>query len=384
MGKKELSLFEASSVVAGLGVGGGIMAVPYLASLNGLIPVFLIMIIAYTLSLLLHLTITEMVMRDRNDNQLVEIFGKYLFRGKAGAFFTWTFFIIVTVNFYTLLAAFIIGIGDLLVNLLGIPLWISEFIGYAFASGPIFFGLKALGISEKYAISGIIALVLVLTAGSLQKPFNPVYFFNWSTNAALALYGMLMFAFACFFSIPQAARGLRHKERLIPWSVAIGLGINFILIFLITVMAVLISENVTELAIIGWGNAVGQWAVILGSVFVLLAILTSYWSTSYALAVIIEERLKWDYRVSWLIATLPTLVLALSGLTGFLGFMRIAGGLLAVMISIMIIPAFRGARKYGTVKNPSFTMGFFGNNVFQIIIILAYIVVIIGSMVPVK
>jgi hypothetical protein len=159
---------------------------------------------------------------------------------------------------------------------------------------------------------------------------------------------------------------------------------NFMLIFLITLMAVLISEHVTELAIIGWGNALGKWAVMLGSVFVSLALLTSYWSTSYALAVVIEERLEWNYKISWLTATLPTLALALSGLTGFLGFMRIAGGLIAVLISIMIIPAFRGARKYGTVKNPSFTMGFFGNSIFQLIIILAYIMVIIGSAVPVK
>ncbi|MFH2128870.1 MAG: hypothetical protein ABIK68_00740 [bacterium] len=43
---RQLSLFEASSIVAGLGVGGGIMAVPFLASLNGLVPVILILIAA--------------------------------------------------------------------------------------------------------------------------------------------------------------------------------------------------------------------------------------------------------------------------------------------------------------------------------------------------
>jgi amino acid permease len=80
MKTKDLSLFEASSFVAGLGVGGGIMAVPFLASLNGLVPVVLILVLAYGLSLLLHLMITEMVMRDVEGTQLVETFGKFLFR----------------------------------------------------------------------------------------------------------------------------------------------------------------------------------------------------------------------------------------------------------------------------------------------------------------
>ena len=90
------------------------------------------------------------------------------------------------------------------------------------------------------------------------------------------------------------------------------------LILVITLMAILVSEEVTEMAIIGWGNAVGIWATVLGSGFVLLAVLTSYWSTSYALAVILKERLGWQYRTSWLAATLPTLVIALSGFTNFL------------------------------------------------------------------
>ena len=97
---KNLSLFEASSIVAGLGVGGGIMAVPFLASLNGLVPVILIMVLAYGLSLLLHLMITEMVMRDAESTQLVETFGKFLFRKKYGALFTWIFFGLVVLNFY--------------------------------------------------------------------------------------------------------------------------------------------------------------------------------------------------------------------------------------------------------------------------------------------
>ncbi len=381
---KALSLFEASSIVAGLGVGGGIMAVPYLASLNGIVPVILILIAAYLLSLLLHLMITEMVMRDNEGTQLVETFGKFLFQGKAGPCFTWLFFGLVLFNFYALLAAFIVGGGDLLVNMTGFPPWSARLISYICAAGPIFFGLKALGISEKYAMAGITILVLTLSLGSFNAPFRTINLFSWSAPSALALYGMIMFAFACFFSIPQAVKGLQNNKKMIPWSVAIGLGINFMLILIITFMAILVSENVTELAIIGWGNAVGNWAIILGSSFVFLAILTSYWSTSYALAVILEERLGWTYRISWLAATLPTLALAMTGLAGFLGFMRIAGGLLAVLISIMVIPAYRGSIKHGPIEEPEFALGVLGKSGSQLLIIAAYVMVVLGSLVSIN
>lgn len=379
MDEKPLSLFEAAAIVAGLGVGGGIMAVPYLAARSGLATILVILALAYGLSLLLHLMITEMVLRDGRDRQLVEIFRQYLFEGRAGTFLTWLFFLLVLVNFYALLSAFIVGTGDLITNLTGISRRPAEFIGYACAAGPIFFGLKALGLSEKLAVSGIGLIVLVLAAASLQKPLNALPVLSFSARPALALYGMVMFSLACFFSIPQAVKGLAHDRRRVPWAVALGLGINLALVLVITLATLLVSREVTELAVIGWTNAVGTWATILGSGFVFLAVLTSYWSTSYALAVILEERLGWSYRTAWLAATLPTLVIAGSGFTNFLGFMRIAGGMLAILISIMVIPAFRGSRKRGTVADPDFALNRWGGAGAQALVVAAYLAVAVGS-----
>ena len=139
--KKNLTLFEASSVVAGLGVGGGIMAVPYLASFNGLLPIISIMAASYFLSVILHMMVAEMVIRDGGNQQLVELFGKYLFRGRAGNALTWIFFALIVVTFFSLLAAYIVGCGEILVKLLGLPLWAGEVITYGVAAGVVFFGL---------------------------------------------------------------------------------------------------------------------------------------------------------------------------------------------------------------------------------------------------
>ncbi len=81
---KTLTFFEASSIITGFGVGGGIMAVPYLASLNGLSVFLGLLVTAYLLSMLIHLMIAETLMHESSSSQLVELFSKFLFRGKGG------------------------------------------------------------------------------------------------------------------------------------------------------------------------------------------------------------------------------------------------------------------------------------------------------------
>lgn len=381
---KKLSLLEAASIIAGLGVGGGVMAVPYLASLSGMVPFMGIMLLAYLSSLLLHLMILEIVMRDGGENQLVEILGKYLFpqRPALRRVFLWIFFGLIVFSFYSLLAGYIAGAGEILASLTGLPLWAGNIIFYGAAAGVVFFGLKVMGLSEKYAIIAAALILAALSIATTAKPAVSMSLFGGAGKEMLALFGMIMFCFASFFSIPQAREGLYWKKSLLPWAVVLGLGINFCFTFIVALMAQLASPHVTEMAIIGWGRAIGQWASITGSIFVFLAILTSYWATSYALTTIIVERMGWGYRGSWLLATLPTLLLAVSGLTGFLGFMRLAGGAIAVLVALLIIPALRTSRK--TALETSFGTGRWGSFAGQLFIAAAYILAAIGSLITLK
>ncbi|MBN1636485.1 MAG: hypothetical protein JW920_08225, partial [Deltaproteobacteria bacterium] len=377
--EKKLTLFEASSIIAGLGIGGGIMAVPYLASLNGIISVISITLAAYGLSVVLHLMIAEVVLRDEETHQIVEIFGKYLFISTWwGTALMWTFFILIVVTFFSLLAAYIIGCAEILGSLVGIPMTAGVFIIYALAAGVVFFGLKAIGISEKYAITGMGLLLIVLFFGSLGLVYNSIPLFSAGIDKPLALYGMVMFSFSCFFSIPQAAEGLSWNRKMVPRAVVLGIGINFCFVLIATLLTLFVSKEVTKVAIIGWGKAIGPWASIIGSLFILLAMLTSFWTVSYALAVVLKERLNWGDRKAWLVSTFPALLLALSGLSGFLGFMRLAGGAMAVLVALLIIPALRISRKDYDGQEPVFLMGFWGNSFFQLLVIAAYIVMAVG------
>ena len=101
----------------------------------------------------------------------------------------------------------------------------------------------------------------------------------------------------------------------------------------------------TEIATVGWARTLGPWAEGAGTAFVLLAMLTSYWSISFALSTIVEQRLKTPRIAAWAIATLPTLALALAGLGGFMDFMRTAGGGIAILIAALFLPAFYRYRR---------------------------------------
>jgi amino acid permease len=101
----------------------------------------------------------------------------------------------------------------------------------------------------------------------------------------------------------------------------------------------------TEIATVGWAKTLGPWAEGAGTAFVILAMLTSYWSISFALSTIVEEHLKAPRVVAWAIATLPTLLIALAGFGGFMESMRTAGGGIAILMAVLFLPAYYRYRR---------------------------------------
>ena len=389
---KELSFGEATSIIAGYGIGGGILAVPYLASLNGLWTALAVVAAAYAASLVLHLMIAELCAGDGTGSQIIELYRKYLFTGKGGAAFTWLFFIAMGVMFLANLAAYVAGGNEVLAQALGIPAPWGGVAFYIAAAAVAAFGLKVLGVAEKWAVAAMALLFVALTAATLfirVSAGSPAE--AWSSAALavpasarlpLALFGMLMFCFASFFAVPQTVVGLASRPRLVPKAVAAGLGINGFLILLVTAMSLIASDKVTEIATIGWAKALGPWASAAGAAFVVLAMLTSYWSISFALSTMIRERVGVGNLPAWLIATLPSLLIALAGLGSFLDFMRTAGGGIALLVALLFVPAYARYRK--TVAVPTVLPAALDRKAWGWAVAAAYILMAVGSVVPIR
>ena len=377
--KKQLTTWEAACIITGYGIGAGVLSMPYMAARNGLLLSTLILILSLLASYVLHLMIAEIALKEGNGGQIISCLNRFLFRGKTKQVLTVIFFVLMAVILVTNLAAYISGAEEIIVGLLPIPSIAAKLLFYVVAASVVLFGLKAVGVSEKIAVTGIFALIAALAAASLLNVRNPLSLSAGSLNDALAYYGLAMFAMSAFFSVPQAVEGLDGDTKKIRKAVFLGLLNNFILIIVISVCSLLSSTEITELAMVGWSAGIGLWAQLIGGLFTVLAMLTTYWSLSLALGGIVDDMLHTGTKISWLLATLPSLILVLFNVAGFLDLMRTAGGLIAIIIAVMVVPAYHNARRDVPENNLLRCSGL----PLEIMIVIAYILMAVGSVVPV-
>lgn len=377
--KKQLTTWEASCIITGYGIGAGVLSMPYMAARNGIILSTLILILALLASYVLHLMIAEIAFKEGNGGQIISCLNRFLFRGKWKKPLSVIFFTLMAVILVTNLAAYISGAEEVIVGLIPIPPIAAKLLFYAVAASVVLFGLKAVGISEKIAVTVIFALIGVLAVASFIKARNPLSLSVGTVNDALAYYGLAMFAMSAFFSVPQAVEGLDGDKKKIHKAVFIGLFNTFLLILVISVCSLISSTEVTELAMVGWSQGIGLWAQVIGSLFTILAMLTTYWSLSLALGGIVNDMLHTGTKISWLLATLPSLIVVLFNLAGFMELMRTAGGLIAILIAMMVVPAYHNARKESPEHNLIKKSGL----PLELLIVFAYILMAVGSVVPV-
>ena len=379
-----LTQWEAVSLMVGAGVGAGIMAVPFLTVKVGFAGLALILPLAWAASSLVHLMLAEVLFRTGRDLQIVELMRLYVLRGRVGRWLLWAVFVLLSVAFLANLAAYVSGAGEIVASLLGVNRHIAELLVYAVSAGVVFFGLKAVGIAERYGTLALAGLVAVIGVGALFVPFRIRGGLSGSPAEWLALYGMAMYALWTFYSVPQVVKGLAPDQRGAARAILLGLGINGALTVLVALIALGISNPVTEVAIIGISQRLGAWAGAAGSLFIVFALVTSYWSVSLALADILHERTGISNRAAWLAATLPSLLVLWAGVWQFLEWLRLAAGATALVVALITLPMYRQARKSSPVADPAWSLGRWGNPAVLLLVLLALVLMAAGSLVSVQ
>ena len=384
MEANRLTQWEAISLMVGAGVGAGIMAVPYLTERVGFIGLAFILPVAWAASSLIHLMLAEVLFRTGRDLQVVELMRLYVLRGRRGRWLLWTVFTFLSIAFLANLAAYVSGTGEILANLLGINRRISELFVYGISASVVFFGLRAVGIAERFGALTLIGLVAAIGVGAFSLPFNALPGLSGSPSEWLALYGMVMYALWTFYSVPQVVKGLGPDHRGAARAILVGLGINGALTAFVAVIALGISTRVTEVAIIGISQRMGSWAGMAGSLFIMAALVTSYWSVSLALADILRERTGISGRLAWLFATLPSLLILWIGAWQFLEYLRLAAGATAIVVALITIPMYWQAKQSGPVRDPGWTLGRWGHPAMLALVLLSLVLMAVGSLVSVQ
>lgn len=383
MKQHQLTQWEATSLMVGAGVGAGIMAVPYLAERVGFIGLAIILPVAWAASSLIHLMLAEVLFRTGRELQIVELMHLYVLRGQIGRWFLWLVFGLLSIAFLANLAAYVSGAGEIITDLTGINQNISEVIIYLISASVAFFGLKGVGIAERLGVLVLTGLVIAIGLGAMPIPFRVRLSISDSPSHWLALYGMVMYALWTFYSVPQVVKGMGSDQRGAVRAILAGLGINSLLTAVVALIALGVSNEVTEVAIIGITARMGSWAAIVGSLLIVFGLVTSYWSVSLALADIIQERIGISDKVAWLLATLPSLIILWIGVWQFLEWLRLAAGATAIVVALITIPMYQKARSTGRVSNPQWTLGRLGSPAMLVIVLLALVFMAVGSLVSV-
>lgn len=379
--KTKLTFFEASSIIVGHGVGAGILSVPYLASRNSFRETLLVLLFCFLFNVVLHLIIAELSYNNHGA-QFVSCLDAELFSGKIKKILTWFAFIMLGVSVIFNVSAFLTGAAAVFSSWLGLSRTAGMLVFYVLGAGVVFVGLKLVGICEKIAVGSMVGVVLVLLVATLRSDISPLPGGWHGMGNALALFSMISFSLSAVMSTPQVVKGLDGEVKKIRAAIITGLALNAGLILLITVMTLIgTGANITQNgALVDLSNQLGGWVSVVGYVFTLLALATSFWANTLNLRDIVNEQTHMGQRLSWLAASLPCLILAFFGVTTFVGLTRFAS-VIQVLTGLGIIIAYNLSRKR-TGASP--IIGVFGSLPFQIIVAICSILATVGALVPVK
>ncbi len=379
--ESKLTFFEATSIIVGHGVGSGILSVPFLASRNRWYDILWIILLVYGINLVMHFMIAELSYNN-GGAQFIKCFEKELFVGRMKKAATWFAFGLLGFSVVVNVSGFIAGASAVFEAWFGLPSAAGMLLFYVLAASVVYIGMKLVGICEKIAVFCMVGDIGILFIATLISDVSPLPASFVSASNLLALYSMVSFSLSAVMSVPQVVKGLNGDRNQIMGSIAAGTGINVGLILLITFMTLLgAGSGVTENgALVDLSLHLGGWVSIIGYIFSLLALATSFWANTLNLRDIVNEQTGWGVKKSWLAASLPCLVIALIGVESFVGFTRLAG-VVQVLTGIGIIIAYNRSRKH---EGSSLICGRLGTIPFQVIVVVSSLLSTIGSLLAVS
>lgn len=335
---RTLTVAEGAAMICGTGIGSGVMAIPCLIKSAGVIGGLLAFAAAFALSAVMYCLTADMVINS-GEHEIPRIFSCLLPPGKRKRQAELLFFVLTALMLTANISAYILGGAEVLCALLPVPVTAGKLLFFAAAALPVMLGLRAVGISEKWLVAAIGVLLAVITAFALTKAEGTLPQCG-SLRAALGAFSMLTFSLTALFAVPELARGMRNDACRIKRAILGGLFANLMLCLLICVSTIAASEEVTEMAGVGLRNALGPVAGVCADLFILLALLTSFSVLAFSLTGIISGQFHMKRRTSLAAVTLPALLAAFIPSSSFVDMAKVAGGIVSLLISILLVPAY--------------------------------------------
>jgi len=339
--KGKSSLLAAASLIGTI-IGAGVFGIPYVMARSGVLTSLFYFLILGLVVTILHLLYGEIVLRTKGKHRIVGYTEKYLGKkaksviavaailGATGALLA---YIILAGNFLNIIFPFLS------------PLQLS-LITWAVLSFFVFLGIRSIAWSELLINIAFFAVIAIIFFLSFSK-INLSNFSLFNKNYAFLPYGVILFSLIGWNAIPEIEGILfnkRNLKKVILWSSMITLGFSFLFGFMISGVT---GFNTTPNAFQGLLPVLGQKIMILGGLFGLFAVATSFLVIGNYLKNTLRFDYKLPYALSFAIACFSPLVLFLVGFKEFILVIGSVGVLLGLVEGIAITLIYQKAKKTG-------------------------------------
>lgn len=341
---------SAISMLMGTIIGVGMFGLPYAAGKVGFLPVvFIYFPILGLIILIIHLIYGEICLRTDGIHRLPGYSKIYL--GKIGEIIA-----IITdiIGFLGAMLAFLILGGQFLTNLL-MPLIGGNGLTYIL----IFFTSAALIIfteTKGIAKAEFIGLIILFSAlfYLVIKGLPHIQLANLQTYKLTDLflpYGVILFSLGGLSVIPELEDILGQNTKKLKNIIIAGtlIPIFIYLIFIYLVLGVN-GSLVTQDALTGLRQALGQKVIMAGLIIGIVTTFTSYLSIGQTLKKIFWHDLKFSHFNAWVIACFIPLILYFAGFQNFIKIISFVGAIAVAAGGILIFLIYIKAKKIGKVK----------------------------------
>ena len=372
----KLTLYEAVAIIVGANVGSGILGLAYSSRLAGWPILVLWLAVAGLFTTFSMLYVAESALRTKKPLQLPGLAEKYV--GKVGSVLI---FISVCANSIGCMVAYTTGSGNILCTLLGLPNWAGSLLFTVPCVLVVWFGLKATGLWEKFMSTGMVVLLGIIVIASFlsgKADVSRAVYANWTY--AVPLLSSAIFCYIAQYAVPELARGMRHTPKKLPVAIILGMFITGVLLAVVplAVLSLTGAEEVTQVATLAWGQALGTWALYTANIFALCAMMSSYWAVGGSMLTNIVDMFKLKDEkdtktrlIAIACTVLPPFILAYAGLVSFVDAIGWAGTFGGVIMSIVPVLMLNNARKKGDIE-PEWKCGWYAHPAVQGMIIVIF------------
>lgn len=372
----KLTLYEAVAIIVGANVGSGILGLAYSSRLAGWPILVLWLAVAGLFTTFSMLYVAESALRTKKPLQLPGLAEKYV--GKVGSVLI---FISVCANSIGCMVAYTTGSGNILCTLLGLPNWAGSLLFTVPCVLVVWFGLKATGLWEKFMSTGMVVLLGIIVIASFlsgKADVSRAVYANWTY--AVPLLSSAIFCYIAQYAVPELARGMRHTPKKLPVAIILGMFITGVLLAVVPLAVLSLTgvEEVTQVATLAWGQALGTWALYTANIFALCAMMTSYWAVGGSMLTNIVDMFKLKDEkdtktrlIAIACTVLPPFILAYAGLVSFVDAIGWAGTFGGVIMSIVPVLMLNNARKKGDIE-PEWKCGWYAHPAVQGMIIVIF------------